>query len=63
MNFMRVSIACKYWVAVAASPLAHDSAYASNNNSEWMGLLPHRGNIRSSPRRGIPTPWPRCSAR
>jgi hypothetical protein len=22
----------------AASPLAHDSAYTSNNNGEWIGL-------------------------
>jgi hypothetical protein len=30
---------CNYLVAIAASPLAHDSANASNNNGEWMGLL------------------------
>jgi hypothetical protein len=26
-------------VNLAASPLAHDSAYTSNNNGEWIGLL------------------------
>jgi hypothetical protein len=35
-------------VTVAASPLGHDSAYASNNNGQWIGLLPYWTATRKS---------------
>jgi hypothetical protein len=28
-------------IGIAASPLEHDSACASNNNGEWIDLLPY----------------------
>jgi len=40
---------------LAASPLAHDSACTSNNNGEWIGLLPRRAVCTRSCGRGTET--------